>query len=275
MSIQEEYSKNQISHYKELTDSIERAKKAVAPNFEELSVVSVNYANLVIDNYLLRVRPQKSEVFSKEVFNANLRILDFGCGVGRVMEGYIKAGVSQVDGVDISQEMLEYAKLSPYLKGSEFYLSNGVDLGEAKKDYYDVISAFLVMHHIPMRQTRIDIVKAMYDSLNASGMIFLEYKIFPGITKNLIPRNHASWMENRPAEKSNSECDVWITPEELGYVYADLRIFFKDIVMIEMDDTSDKFNFQSENRYQYGFNSFYIAASKEPRLKQKLNDFIS
>ena len=275
MSSQEDYAKNQKMHYKQLTKTLERAKAAVAPNYDQLSAISMNYANLVIDNYILRTHPKMSVDFSNEAFNNNLRILDFGCGVGRVMEGYSQCGVVEVDGVDISEEMLEYAMQSPYLSKSNFYLSNGTDLGESKRNHYDIISAFLVMHHIPMRQTRIKIVEAMFDALNEKGMIFLEYKIFPGINTRQIPKEHASWDQNRVAKHTNSRCDVWLTPDELGMLYSDLRLYFKDIFIMEVDNVNEKFEFNADMRYQYGFNSLYVSASKRPQLKSMLGQIDS
>ncbi len=267
---QEEYARNQRNHYKKLTGTLETAMRAVGPNYESLSLQSRNLAQFVLQTYISRINKVGAEIKTSDQLIKSLRVLDFGCGTGRVMEGFRKCGVKVVDGVDLSQEMIGYAKKSEYLSASEFFLSNGMSLGAAPQKYYDVISAFLVMHHIPMRQTRLEIIKSMYDSLNDAGMVFLEYRIYPGISKRLIPSNHASWDENKVAITSNSECDVWITPEDIGLLYQDLRLYFRDVFFLEVDVANDKYNFNGAARYQYGANKLYVVASKNASLGDRL-----
>jgi 2-polyprenyl-3-methyl-5-hydroxy-6-metoxy-1,4-benzoquinol methylase len=267
---QSEYAQNQINHYKRLTVSLESAKRAVGPNYESLHLGAITQALFVLETYVNRLENVRLDFKHHHSLFKKLRVLDFGCGTGRIMEGFRKHGVEVVDGVDLSQEMIDYAKQSQSLLGSNFYLSSGMSLGAVPLNYYDVISAFLVMHHISMRQTRIEIIKSMYNSLNEAGMVFLEYKIYPGISKAQVPRNHATWEENRVAISTNSGCDVWITPEDIGLLYQDLRLYFKDICFIEVDIPNDKYNYNSEARYQYGGNKLFVAASKNASLRKKL-----
>lgn len=266
MSDQGKYAENQRTQYDEKSGTIEKARAQVAPNYEELRRAAPNFARMVINNYLLRRTMRLPQGVAEADVYRQLRVLDFGCGVGRVMEGFVEAGVPNIDGADISQVMLEHAKASALLAKSAFFLTSGMDAGNPPTNHYDIATAFLVLHHIPMRQTRIDILRSLANSLKDDGMVFIELKIFPGATQRRIPHNHASWDENMLARRTNSASDVWVTPDTLGMVYDDLRLFFKDIAMIESDSSLDYYNYNSEAIYQYGFNPVYFAGSKKSQL---------
>ena len=83
----------------------------------------------------------------------DLRILDFGCGVGRLMKPLAEAGFC-VDGVDISERMLSFARNEPALKQSEFFLSNGNNCGAAPAGVYDFVYSYLCFQHICSRAVR-------------------------------------------------------------------------------------------------------------------------
>src|SRR6185503_14440053 len=66
------------------------------------------------------------------------RALDVGCGVGRSMEAMIDAGVN-VDGVDISERMIHFARQNPKLHESSLFVSRGNDCGDAPDGSYDLV----------------------------------------------------------------------------------------------------------------------------------------
>nr|WP_286177302.1 class I SAM-dependent methyltransferase [Rhodopirellula sp. JC639] len=203
-------------------------------------------------------------------FVSNLRLLDFGCGVGRVMEACREIGVKHVDGCDISREMIEHAKASDYLQGSQFFLSSGFDAGAAPENHYDIAYSFLCLHHIPMRQTRIAILEALCKSLKPGGMIFAELRVFPGATASRIPVNHAHWTENRPARDTNSAADVWVTRDSLGELVEDFRLFFDDIGVQEFDLKQDLYEYKADEIYQLGYNELFVMASKGAELRDNM-----
>src|SRR3546814_6018990 len=95
-----------------------------------------------------------------------------------------------------------------------------------------------------MRQTRIAILEALARNLQDGGMVFVEFKVFPGATAAKIPPNHAHWAENMVAKRTNSLSDVWITPDALGRVYDDFRIFFFEIALLDIALTNDHHEYQ-------------------------------
>jgi 2-polyprenyl-3-methyl-5-hydroxy-6-metoxy-1,4-benzoquinol methylase len=267
MAKAETYAENQRAQYDATSKTRESAERQVAPNYAELEASGPKYANLVLLNYLARRGYQIGDPapdFSK------VNILDFACGVGRMLKAYRKRGM-KADGADISESMLTHARADPELNGCGFFLTDGANLGTAPKAHYDIITAFLVMHHISMRQTRIDIMRAMSKALKPDGMVFLEYKIYPGATINRIPENHAQWSENMVAKQTNSKSDVWITPDSLGQAYEDMRLFFNDVAIVEMDSPgADYYTPRPDHPYRFAFNAVFLIGSNKPQMRESL-----
>ncbi len=119
--------------------------------------------------------------------------------------------------------------------------------------------------------TRLKILESMAQNLNDNGMVFIEFKIFPGVTSGKIPPNHAHWTENMVAQHTNSSSDVWITSDSVGLVMDDFRLFFDDIAVFEFDLGLDFYNYNPENIYQYGFNELFVIGSKKARMKSNLS----
>lgn len=265
MDLLEQYAKNQRKVYDRLSgSSLKKARSAVAPDFDSARRHAQQYVHHVLNQYYLRrgihYAPDRPDI-------KKLKVLDFGCGVGRVMEAFHEAGVGVIDGCDISQGMLDHASQSPSLKDSRFFLGNGFDTGDTPQDNYDIAYAFLIFHHIPMRQTRIEILRALSKNLNKGGMIFVELKIYPGVTQARIPQAHAHWTENVPASGSNSESDVFVTPDALGLVYEDFKLFFYEVNMTEIHTGELHYEFKPDTVYKYGFNELHVSAQKEPSFK--------
>ena len=97
--------------------------------------------------------------------------LDFACGPGR-MVNRMKKIFKKVNGCDIAQRLLDEAKkLNPE---SDFYLTNGDNLGNVENDYYDFIYCTISMQHIACHSIRQNIVKNMYKALKKNGKITLQ-----------------------------------------------------------------------------------------------------
>ena len=180
------------------------------------------------------------------------------------MEAFTEIGVDSVDGCDISSAMMSHAREKAELANSKFFLTGGGDTGNSPADHYDIAYSFLCLHHIPMRQTRIRILEALARNLKPGGMVFAEFKIFPGATAAKIPPNHAHWTENMVAKHTNSAADVWITPDALGMVYEDFRLIFTDIALVEIDLALEHYEYKPNEIYQLGFNQLFVVGSKQP-----------
>jgi 2-polyprenyl-3-methyl-5-hydroxy-6-metoxy-1,4-benzoquinol methylase len=164
-----------------------------------------------------------------------MRILDVGCGVGRVMEAMVELGFEHVDGADISQEMLTHAAASPLLRGSRFFRTSGHDAGDAPGGHYDLAYSLICLNHISMRQTRIDIMRAIGRALKPGGTVVLEFLYYPSIQSSQIPLPHVPWTQNRTSIGTNSLADVWLTPDMLGELAEDMRLAFRDVALHDVE----------------------------------------
>lgn len=79
----------------------------------------------------------------------DMRVLDFGCGAGRVTRALAKI-FGEVHGVDISGEMVSIARKElACVSNVHVHLSNGSDLNVLGDALFDFAFAFSVFHHIP------------------------------------------------------------------------------------------------------------------------------
>lgn len=156
------------------------------------------------------------------------RCLDFGCGVGRIMRPVAVLG-ARVDGVDISREMLSHAKNDPVLKESTFFESAGIDCGAALSSSYDLVYSAICMQHIATRAVRLSILRDMRRVLRNGGMVAIQFHYYPNLHDKDVPRPHVPWTADAfDARGTNSEADVWITPESIATVLEDFRQHFSD-----------------------------------------------
>lgn len=84
--------------------------------------------------------------FIEKYINKNDRLLDFGCGNGRLLE-FIYGKNLEVDylGIDISQELIEIAKHNyPQEKFSVIEKENQLNYSD---DHFDTIASIAVFHH--------------------------------------------------------------------------------------------------------------------------------
>ena len=94
----------------------------------------------------------------------SIRALDVGCGTGRCAEPLVDLGAS-VDGVDISERMIYFARQNPKLQESSFFLSRGNDCGEAPDGAYDLVYSQLCFRYIRSRTVRNALLRAMARAL--------------------------------------------------------------------------------------------------------------
>jgi SAM-dependent methyltransferase len=158
-----------------------------------------------------------------------LRVLDFGCGVGRLMKPLIEAGF-RVDGVDISERMLSFARNDSMLTESQFFLSSGNDCGAAPEGAYDFVYSHLCFQHICSRTVRNQLLGSFKKALKPGGVVLVQMHYYPDRTAATVPQPHMPWSgDNFGANVTNGEADVWPTPDELHLIVDDFSRHFEDL----------------------------------------------
>jgi SAM-dependent methyltransferase len=158
-----------------------------------------------------------------------IRALDVGCGIGRLMEPLVEAGID-VDGVDISERMIHFARQSPTLAGSQFYVSRGNDCGAAPDAFYDLVYSQLCFRYISSRSVRNDLLAAMARALKPGGVLVVEMRFFPDLRTNAVPAPHVPWSADdfEPAGEAGL-VDACPTLDELHLVYEDFSRHLEDV----------------------------------------------
>lgn len=104
------------------------------------------------------------------------RILDVGCGGGLLSEAMAQAG-GQVTGIDISENLLQIAKLHAKQKNLNINYQQTAVEELSNENKFDVITCMELLEHVPNPES---IIKTCADLLNPDGLIF-----FSTINRNL------------------------------------------------------------------------------------------
>jgi len=268
----DQYIEMQKTFYDTRANSIDNAKKLVSPAYKTFERQGRTFLTYVLNDFMDRnVKDLKGETILevKDCFSKlpdNLKILDFGCGVGRLIQEFTKIGFS-VDGADISKNMLQYARESSNLKSSNLYQTNGNDCGEAAENHYDLVYSMITLQHICVRSIRNSIFESISKVLKDDGVFYVQMHFYPSITSSQIPENHAAWLDDKTDAKStNSASDVWITPGDLGFVYNDLSKYFKDLrfQFVELA------NLPINETYPVKWDHIIISGSKNKQLMDRM-----
>lgn len=77
------------------------------------------------------------------------RILDIGCGMGRLFPGFKELGFAEIWGIDISREMLERGRMMCPVSEANFALGDGGTLDGLDSKYFDYCFCYNVFPCVP------------------------------------------------------------------------------------------------------------------------------
>jgi len=115
-------------------------------------------------------------------------VLDIACGVGYGSKLLADAGASKVDGVDISKELIEYAKRNYHAENVSFRVA---DICEYKVDrLYDVIACFETIEHVEDYESALSNLRSL---LANAGLLLISSP------NRIITSPHAKSIKDKPS----------------------------------------------------------------------------
>jgi tRNA (uracil-5-)-methyltransferase TRM9 len=109
--------------------------------------------------------------FVKELVKPGDRVLDFGCGNGR-LAGFLENTFQEYVGVDVSQKLID--------AGREKYNRNNIkflkidpfaDKLPFADNSFDIIFSIAVFHHFPGKEYRLQVAKELYRVMRPGGKL--------------------------------------------------------------------------------------------------------
>jgi SAM-dependent methyltransferase len=119
------------------------------------------------------------------------RVLDFGCGVGRLTRG-LSPYFKQCIGLDISENMLAAArKLNQSLANCDFIQNPGNDLSSFPDRHFDMVVSNIVLQHMPSRRIAERYVAEFVRVLRPGGLIVFQMPSHIPLRNRIQPRRRA------------------------------------------------------------------------------------
>lgn len=132
---------------------------------------SLNNKDPVVGSYDLHNSWNDYNLYLFKNFDtSNLIALEYGCGPGRNIVRFANQ-FKRIDGVDISEECIEKAKLNLKFNNIQEYNLKANDGNNIPfdSDSYDVVFSVICLQHICCHQIRFDIMKEVYRVLKKEG----------------------------------------------------------------------------------------------------------
>ena len=160
----------------------------------------------------------------------NARVLDVGCGNGRLLETLVPYDIASYTGVDISKNLLIEAQKKHL--NAEFIHDDMRTLSTIKNRQFDAIFCIASFHHLPDDQDRIQTLQTLQTLLAPQGIICMtnwnlfQKKYIPYINQGFwrwIKGKNQSWNDTLiPFTGSNGKTDRYyhaFTPPELKKLF--------------------------------------------------------
>ena len=121
------------------------------------------------------------------------RVLDFGCGNGRLLELFSGKNIEYL-GTDVSEKLINIAKEKYSDKNNSFLKISSSDSLSLPGDSFNLIYSIAVFHHFPSKKYREDIARELYRVTKKDGYIVItvwnlyQKKYLKNIIKNWLSK---------------------------------------------------------------------------------------
>lgn len=134
----------------------------------------------------------------KIIFNKYIkledRILDIGCGAGRTTINLYKNGYKNIEGLDLSEELIKYANnyCNKFKLDIKFIVGNAMDLQYPDNSFDVVIFSYNGMMCIPGYKNRKKVLEEVYRILKPGGIY-----IFTAHNRDDSGKHNKEWEEEK------------------------------------------------------------------------------
>ena len=162
-----------------------------------------------IDSRLDYRRPDEAEFWSggEDVLERSLamfdlsldpqdRVLDVGCGIGRVTRAFASR-VHEVVGLDVSEEMVQRGRAAlADVPNASLVLGNGHDLGQFDDACFDGVYSFVTFQHIPDPAVICAYITEFGRVLRPGGWALFQYSDDPSVHRQPSPGSPRSLRQS-------------------------------------------------------------------------------
>jgi 2-polyprenyl-3-methyl-5-hydroxy-6-metoxy-1,4-benzoquinol methylase len=122
------------------------------------------------------------------IINSDTKVLDFGCGMGRISRGFVEYFGCNVIGLDANENMLKFANI---FVGNPKKFSTVSEYKE--KETIDVVVACFVLQHVQDPDKEI---QTIYDSLKPGGHLILLNENIRYVPDDIDKGNFIIWKDD-------------------------------------------------------------------------------
>jgi alkylated DNA repair protein alkB family protein 8 len=152
--------------------------------------------------------------FVKDFVKKGDKVLDFGCGNGRLLE-LLADKEFEYFGVDVSEKLIEIAKNKYQKENTAFQKISSVEKKiPFENEFFDAIYSIAVFHHIPSKNYREELVKELYKKTKIGGIIIVT--VWNIWQKKYIKNIFNNW-KSKLSGKSDldwNDCEISFTDNE-------------------------------------------------------------
>lgn len=139
---------------------------------ELLKIVKKNYADIAEHYNETRKKhlmPLWGELvnYAKNV-KEGASVLDAGCGNGRLIEAFEGKKINYV-GIDQDEQLIKHAREQK--PGYKFFVGDLLELGKIPEYNFNHLISIAVLHHVPGKQLRIEILRQFKNKIEKDGEI--------------------------------------------------------------------------------------------------------
>lgn len=183
-------------------------------------------------------------VFSEVFNNKQLKLLELGCGAGRISLALWKKGYSNIIGVDNSPKMVKEAKRLNLEKGFGVIFEEGDAMALKYKDseFDGIIFGFNGLMQIPKRKNRFKVLLEICRVLKSGGMfVFTTHERNLDETAWYWKEEEANWSSGKQNSKLDEYGDrYYASPEGFVYIHIPTREeIIEDLFAVRFEHVRD------------------------------------